>query len=249
MKTHLNILSIGNSFSQDAAAKLHDIALSCGVTINITNLYIGGCSLEMHWENIIKDADAYAYELNGQDINKKISIKNALIEKPWDYLTLQQLSSLSINYTTYFPFLKKLSDYVKAYAPTAEQLIHETWAYEDGSKRLVEELGYSVPSLMYLDLKKAYLRAADELGELRIIPSGTAFQTAIASGFKDLYRDTFHASLEAGRYLLGAVWFETFTQKSIFETTYIPLGISRDELMVLRRAAHSAVNARSAKTD
>lgn len=113
----LNILSIGNSFSQDAVTKLHDIALSGCVAINITNLYIGGCSLEMHWENIINDADAYAYELNGADTNKRISIKNALIEKPWDYVTLQQVSYLSINYTTYMPYIRNLSDYIKTYAP------------------------------------------------------------------------------------------------------------------------------------
>ncbi len=44
----MNILAIGNSFSQDATRYLYDIALSDNVNIKVVNLYIGGCSLELH---------------------------------------------------------------------------------------------------------------------------------------------------------------------------------------------------------
>ncbi|MGN1128615.1 MAG: DUF4886 domain-containing protein, partial [Candidatus Flemingiibacterium sp.] len=44
----LKVLSIGNSFSQDAQRWLHDIAAADGVELLAKNLYIGGCSLERH---------------------------------------------------------------------------------------------------------------------------------------------------------------------------------------------------------
>ena len=45
-------LSIGNSFSQDAYGYLHQIAASLGIEWECVNLYIGGCSLQYHAENL-----------------------------------------------------------------------------------------------------------------------------------------------------------------------------------------------------
>ena len=53
------ILAIGNSFSQDATAYLHDIAAAGGTDTKIVNLYIGGCSLKTHWENAENDHKNY----------------------------------------------------------------------------------------------------------------------------------------------------------------------------------------------
>lgn len=44
----MNILAIGNSFSQDATRYLHGIARSMGKKWNTANLYIGGCSIDRH---------------------------------------------------------------------------------------------------------------------------------------------------------------------------------------------------------
>ena len=52
MKT-IHVLSIGNSFSQDAHRYLHDFARSEGVDIETVNLFIGGCSLERHYRNMV----------------------------------------------------------------------------------------------------------------------------------------------------------------------------------------------------
>ena len=60
-----NILAIGNSFSTDSTHYIHQIAEAGGVEVKVVNLYIGGCPLERHWQNIQADAAAYRYELNG----------------------------------------------------------------------------------------------------------------------------------------------------------------------------------------
>ena len=48
----VKILSIGNSFSEDAVEQhLHEIAEAAGVKVIIGNMYIGGCSLQKHLAN------------------------------------------------------------------------------------------------------------------------------------------------------------------------------------------------------
>ncbi|MBQ7726439.1 MAG: DUF4886 domain-containing protein, partial [Clostridia bacterium] len=42
----MKVLSIGNSFSQDAQRYLHGIARADHTEMRAVNLYIGGCSLE-----------------------------------------------------------------------------------------------------------------------------------------------------------------------------------------------------------
>ena len=55
----LRILAIGNSFSQDAVEQyLYELFAASGKKVIIGNLYIGGCSLERHYNNINNDAAA-----------------------------------------------------------------------------------------------------------------------------------------------------------------------------------------------
>ena len=239
----MNILAIGNSFSQDATRYLHDIAQADKLDLKVVNLYIGGCSLETHWNNVLNNSSSYSYELNGKPTEKMISIKDALISDKWDYVTLQQVSHKSINYTTYQPYLTNLSDYIKQHAPQAQQLIHQTWAYEEGFERLTIELGYSSQYDMFCDLKSAYEKASKDLGNLKIIPCGEAFQIAIKNGIKHLFRDGYHASLGAGRYLLGAVWYEALTGRNVLHNTFKKLDepVSDEEMDILKRCAHEAV--------
>ena len=51
----MKILAIGNSFSQDATRYLHQIAKADNYDLTVVNLYIGGCSMETHWNNIEKN--------------------------------------------------------------------------------------------------------------------------------------------------------------------------------------------------
>lgn len=74
----IKVLSVGNSFSQDAVEQyLHELGMEEGYNIVIGNLFIGGCSLERHVNNIRKDASAYDYRKIGLD-GKKVHHKNIL---------------------------------------------------------------------------------------------------------------------------------------------------------------------------
>ena len=58
----IKVLAIGNSFSQDAVEQyLHELGEAEGITMIIGNMFIGGCSLERHVQNIRNNAPAYAY--------------------------------------------------------------------------------------------------------------------------------------------------------------------------------------------
>ena len=62
----MNVLSIGNSFSQDAQRYLHNLAEKDGFNMRTANLYIGGCSLRTHYLNMLDDEKAYNFEFNGE---------------------------------------------------------------------------------------------------------------------------------------------------------------------------------------
>ncbi len=201
----MKILSIGNSFSQDAQRYLQKLAANEGEGAKCVNLYIGGCSLYTHYVNMLEDRAAYALEFNGQNTGFGVSIRQALVSDQWDVITLQQASHFSFNYDTYVPYVKKLAEYIRMYAPKAKLMLHQTWAYEDGSDRLAS-MNFETSEQMFAEIEKSYNRAAEEIGADGIIPCGRAMITAEGEGMK-VHRDTFHAGAGAGRYLLSLIWY------------------------------------------
>lgn len=58
----IKLLAIGNSFSDDAIEHyLPGLAEANGDTIIIGNMYIGGCSLEKHYNNSVNNSPDYSY--------------------------------------------------------------------------------------------------------------------------------------------------------------------------------------------
>ena len=215
----MKILSIGNSFSQDAQRYLHEIAKKDGTDLQVVNLFIGGCSLRTHYLNILGDKIAYELGYNGQNTGIKVAIKQVLESVEWDVVTLQQASAFSANFETYFPYMAEIEKYVKIYCPHAKIFIHETWAYEDGCERL-HSLRFNNAKEMLSNIQESYKKAKDVIKADGIIPCGTAMMKALDLGLGKAYRDTYHASLGAGRYLLALTWYKTFTGKDISQNDF-----------------------------
>ncbi len=232
----MNVLSIGNSFSQDAQRYLHRIAKADGVTISSFNLYIGGCPLSLHYRNMMSEDRAYALEMNGESTGFKVSLKEALLNRDWDVVTLQQASHKSTSYETYEPYIMALADYVRALCPKAKIAIHETWAYEKGSQRLNEVMGYTEHTEMLKDLRKAYLKAFDETGADIFIPSGDVMQKLLESGIEKVHRDTYHLSYGLGRYAAGLLWYTVLTGNNIADNTFSDFDeeISKEEVEIIK---------------
>lgn len=216
----MNILSIGNSFSQDAQRYLHGIAKADGFILNTFNLFIGACSLYTHYKNMIGEFCDYTLEMNGENTGFKVSLKDALLNRDWDVISIQQVSNQAPYYETFQPYLNEIVSYIRRMVPKAKIALHYTWAYEQDSKRLNEGLGYKNRSEMYSDIVKSYNRAAKEIDFDFIIPSATLFEKLTESGIEKVHRDTFHASFGIGRYALGLLWYSLISGNDIMKNNY-----------------------------
>jgi hypothetical protein len=216
----MNILSIGNSFSQDAQRYLHQIARADGVDVTSINLYIPGCPLSRHYQNMLSEEREYWLEMNGQSTGFNISLKEALLNRDWDVITVQQVSTHSTNYDTYQPYLDELVEYIRRFVPKAKIAVHQTWAYEQGSELLNQALKYRDYRIMLDDIIKAYHQAAEHIKADYIIPSGEVFGAMLENGIEKIHRDTFHASLGLGRYALGLIWYKTLTGNDVLGNAF-----------------------------
>ena len=206
----MRILSIGNSFSEDAQTYLSKIAELSGVKITSFNMMIGGCSLARHYRNMLTGEKAYTLQINGESTGISINLEDVLLAGYWDAITFQQVSSSSPSYESFQPYLSELVAYARRYAPKSRIYLHETWAYEQGSPRL-PNIGYEDQADMYRDIHKTYLQAAADVKADGIIPSGAAFQHLFKHGAK-IHHDGSHASHGIGHVTLGATWLTYFAK-------------------------------------
>ncbi len=216
----MQVLSIGNSFSQDAQRYLSRIARADKMHLQSTNLIIGGCPLSRHYRNMFSEKPSYALEVNGISTGFFVSLKEALLNRDWNVITIQQVSQKAPYYESYQPYLNEVIAYARKLCPKAKIAVHQTWAYEEGSARLVNELKYNSYKDMLSDIIASYKKAAEEINADFIIPSGEVFGAMIENGIEKVHRDTFHASLGLGRYALGLTWYKFLTGRDISENSF-----------------------------
>lgn len=209
----LRVLHVGNSFSGNATDYLPALAEAGGKRLEIYGAVLGGCSLERHAKHL---RQAKAGEKEGSPYNSRpalgeahkekghVSLPEALKAKPWDIVTIQQVSSSSFKPETFEPHASELISEIKSLAPTATIWIHQTWAYRPDEALYKKE---------HLDAQKmqalansAYEKLAREHGITHMLPSGLAVQRANATDEWRYQRDAnfdyslpLHTSLPAER--------------------------------------------------
>ncbi|WP_310601920.1 DUF4886 domain-containing protein [Anaerosporobacter sp.] len=242
------MLAVGNSFTQDSLYYLHDLAKAGDIELKAVNLYIGGCSLERHWNNVESDAKEYMYEENGESTERYVSINEMLVEDDWDYIITQQASHDSGIKETYFPYLEQLVEHFKSNVPNAECLLQKTWAYEQDSNHEEFPRYHCNQQQMYNQLSECYEEAAKRMG-LRLIPSGDVIQSVRKKkpfryelGEKSLCRDGFHMDMIYGRYLLSAVIYSFLFEKDIRENTFFPECAEREGIEVIKQCVYKMLN-------
>jgi|GEM_PF-277172 len=251
----IKILTIGNSFSEDATRWICEIAESAGINVVIGNLYFSGCSLENHWLNALNNKPIYTYyKLTSTAINKTSNqtMKDSILDEDWDFITFQQFSGFSGLYSTFQPYLNNLISYVNAYATNSDVklALNMTWAYATDSTH--EDFTYysSNQTAMYNAIINAHQQAIKESGIDIIIPCGTAIQNGRTNTYlnavgDELTRDGHHLDIGIGRYIAGLTFFETLivntgnVKKDLFEdVTYIPdINGSNENLAYLAKIA------------
>ena len=178
----LKVLMIGNSFSICTLRYLPYVAQDRGKKLDLASLYIGGCSLERHWENVEAAATnklfrpyAYNRSVDGKPMEgvHRRNIQEVLETERWDVVTVQQASHYSWQPDSYAPFGDRLVDYIRRHAPQARVVVQETWSYTPWDKRLKD---WDIDqNEMYARLHGAYAAFAARHG-LKVIPMGAAVQ-------------------------------------------------------------------------
>jgi len=202
-KAAVRLLTVGNSFSADATRHLGPLVKAAGRELVHGSAGIGGGSLAQHWEK------AMLHEKDPQDkkgLYGDRSLKQWLQADTWDFVTIQQYSFISHDPATYRPYARNLHDFIKKYAPQAEVLVHQTWAYRADDRRFRKDYKAkpgepTSQEAMYQGLTRAYETMAADLGA-RIIPVGDAIYLADTHptwGFKP------DPSLELARFKYPAV--------------------------------------------
>ncbi len=175
-KKTVKVLTIGNSFAQNACKFLVQIGENQGVNIVIGTANIGGCSLEKH-ARLARESETdpnvkpYSTKKDGKSV--KMNLQEALTSDDWDYVTIQQFSLHSYRTETFHPHIGELVARIHTLAPQAKILVHETWAYRPDHSEFAK--GNLDQASMYEKLKQCYADAAREFNAT-LIPVGTAFQ-------------------------------------------------------------------------
>ena len=181
----LRVLAIGNSFSQSLCRYFPAVAADAGEPIEFCNLFIGGCPLRRHAENIRKGAEdpAFApYDVTwftaGQPSSPrkfKANVPQMLATQAWDVVTIQQASHESWNPETYRPAADEVVATIRRLAPQAEIVIQQTWAYNaaDGRIRGANPSWGFGQAGMAERVERAYAKLAEDFG-FHTIPVGRA---------------------------------------------------------------------------
>ena len=241
----LKVLMIGNSFSICNLRQMPHIAKAMGKELDIASLYIGGCSLERHWNNVVatdKNPALRQYRFDRVVDTKKVvedgkaNIQEALQMDKWDVVTIQQYSAFSWRPETYHPFGDSLVAKIRALAPQAKIVMQETWSYPPWDKRL-KDFGFDQKE-MYRRLHAAYAAFANKHA-LEIIPVGTAAEI-VPERNRLFTAPDIHFNGE-GEYLQGLVFTAYLFGVQVEECFYKPANMASVRAAALKTAAMTAI--------
>lgn len=240
----VKLLAIANSFSDDCMEHVYGILASLGVeNIELGNLYIGGCSLAMHCNNLRGDLPAYDYRTNETGVwNNTPAYKmgDAIDSKAWDFIFTQQYSGHSGIAETYSD-LDELMTYVKGRAKGSPKYGWQmTWAYaQDVTHGAFGDYGNSQQK-MYECIVNAVKTKILPREDMAVIPSGTAIQNARLVLGDVLTRDGFHLDLGLGRYIAGLCVVKALVGLDIDNVTFAPEGVDDEKRKLAIAVANAA---------
>jgi hypothetical protein len=254
----IKVLAIGNSFSQDMVYYLHDMAKSAGINVVVANLYNSGCSLERHWEYATQNKKAYTYykwESDQMTKSEGYTMKRALLDEKWDYITLQQSSAYSGLYSTFQPYLNNLATHLRENSRNKDVklALNMTWAYSKESTNDGFFYYHYNQNTMYNAIVNSYMYALNESGINILIPCGTAIQNARTNKYlnaigKELTNDGYHLDTGVGRYIagltvLGSIMKEEKLNLNLDHVKFVPDSkeISSKLISLSKKAVNSAI--------
>ena len=228
----ISILAVGNSFSVDAMRHhLYQMLQAAGYkNIRLGILYIGGASIDTHYENVKFDRAKYQYQenVNGSwTYTEEYKASTAFALTDWDYVTVQQVSNDSGRGPSYTN-LDALMDLIQPQIGDAKVYWHMTWAYQQDSTHSGFANYNKDQARMYRGIVSATKsKIVDNPDFVGIIPSGTSIQNLRTSALGDtLTADGYHLKDTYGDYTAALTWFCMFSGRPATSMTYRPSEIA-----------------------
>jgi len=179
----LRVLMIGNSFSLSVMRELPKIVdAQDGYALDITSMYIGGCSLERHigeYEKAKENPEHRPYRIDryvtGQGRLKRTpgNLIDMLDAQRYDIITIQEASPRSMEKNGWDRYGDKLVAVVREKQPRAKLLLHQTWSYRIDAP-LLKKWKVSQDE-MFARIRKVYADRAKHF-DCAVIPMGEAVQ-------------------------------------------------------------------------
>ena len=245
----LKILFVGNSFAVDTMEHAPEIALNLGVKrLKFGTLYIGGCSIEMHYENAVGDLPAYTYYTNvgeGWDKQEEVRISDAIKSDDWDWIAIQHGTKGTSRYTSpeCYEKLTPLIEYIKNLAPSHTKIAFNlTWMGES-TRQHHEILSYGGNVALMREKLVEVTREVvlkNPLVDL-LVPTGTAIENARTSRIGLLTRDCYHLSMDKGRYIAALTFIGAVTGLAVEKITWCPEGVDEYARQVAVESANNAI--------
>lgn len=241
----VRILAVGNSFSDDGVEYLDELAKAAGIRLIVGNLYIGGCSLERHWENVSKGLPC---------IRLPQELRRRAVQHPQDlppvgiagrtvglhYGPAGQPEFRPIRHLLPLHALPAAIPRTHATNPGVRFAIHQVWAYACDSNHSGFANYDNDQSRMYREIVKTVNRVSRKEHIPIVIPSGTAIQTGRNLMGDRMTRDGFHLDYGLGRYIAACTWYETFFGP-VEGNPFHPESVSPREAALGQRIAHTAL--------
>lgn len=221
------LLLLGNSFSDDMAMYMPEIAMEYNIDIDVHILGYPGCSINQHLDFISNNKNVYVHRTY-DFINKKwlfeYNVKPVEIinKEKWDYIFIQQCSSLSgesgsiSNVDELIALVRK-----NILSKDSKFAWHMTWPYPSFNEFEIFNNDFKRdPEAMYqgiLDNVQKYIVNNKNIS--LIIPNGTAVMNLkTKQSERDIYRDPVHLSFHFGRFVASLV-----VMKKLFNLDYTNL--------------------------
>ncbi len=248
-KKSLNVLFIGNSFAVDTSDLAPKIAKALGVEeMRFGTLYIGGCSINKHYNNFVGEKTDYTYYVSvggNWATVKNYSIQRALKEADWDYICIQHGTGDGSRYTKVSSY-SKLDDLVKLIKENANEnavvAFNMAWVMEPDSTH-AEMVSYGGDQLkMYNKLTETTEKCVATVEGLDIVvPTGTTIQNARTIIKKVLTRDKFHLTKDLGRYIAAMTLLEAMCGIETDELKWLTTGVNESDLASAKAAVNAAI--------
>ncbi len=232
----IRYLSIGSSYNVNLTHYLYDFLKDAGYEkVEVGVLYYSGLSLEMQYNYMVQDSDAYRFYYNGKGtwtITEGYTMDMVLRLTQWDYITFNTSNPSITKPDDYEMYLTEVMKHVRSFQPDAHFAWVSQWAWQQDREDLHEgfqELYGGDQMRMYNEILEASRTVMKRHPELEYwIPAGTAVQNMRTCKLGDkgdwLLRDVIgHLSYDYGYYLGAMTLAKCLTDFDLEASTFIPV--------------------------